>query len=380
MTQEEFNKWADKACRYCYDKAISNEINLNFYAFQSKPLIDKQPELLILGLNPHGDDNYWNGQYLPPYEEAIDRFSKENPYFKPEKDKWLIWQGLKRVFHAENIKRMLQDDYSYMYMNVLYFNTNDINTFKNNYDKQGEVFRDSVNLTVELIQLLKPKRILCLSIVDCFNRLKDNFTDCQILIPSFLVTGRWENIPVYGIRHTSRANKGESLTGKSLQYLFEKDQQQIVSTDEFQQTFAEDIKLFKQYKPTLTKEEKEKIATSTKDLLKEKFGLTIHPLKKETLYTKNEKLYITITSTGDGYIAIRHSDCETKKSHYDQGIFYEKQEELIELLVKKYEYKEYKVWLGTKPFTDYGYDTDSISQSIVKEMEELLPSIEEIMK
>jgi hypothetical protein len=378
MTQKEFDKWADKACRFCYDKAISNEINLNFYAFQSEPLIDKQPELLILGLNPHGSDDYWNGKFIPPYEEAIACFSKGNPWFK-EKDQWKLWQGLKRVFQKGNIEHMLQDDYSYLYMNVLYFNTNKIADF-NKFDKQGNVFRESVNLTAEFIQLLKPKRILCLSIEQCFNRLKNNFTDCQILTPSFLETGQWGNIPVYGIRHTSLPNEGEILAGKGLKYLFDKDRQQIVTTDEFQQVFAKEIELLKQYKPSFNKEEKIRIASLTKDLLNNKLGLITHPRgkEKETVYTKDKKLYITVTQTGEGYIAIRHSDYgENGKKNYSQGIFYEKQEELKDLLSKK-GYKESEVWLGTKAFIDY--DTDDVPQAIVNEIEELLPLFDEIFK
>lgn len=370
MTQEEFNKWADKACRYCYDKAISNEINLNFYAFQSKPLIGKQAKLLILGLNPHGDDGYWNGKLRPPYGEAISRFSEGNSHFH-ERDTWKLWQGLKRVFKKGNMEYMLEDDSLYMFMNVLYFNTNNIQTFKNQYDRDGSVFRESVNLTAEFIQLLKPERILCLSIGDCFNRLKDKFSDCRTLIPSFLTFGLWGDIPVYGIRHTSLPNNGETLTGKSLSYLFDRDRQQAVSTEEFKQVFAEDIELFKQHKPNFNRQEIIDIASATENLIKEKFGLTAHPEKGETVYTENKKLYITVTRTGVGYVAIRHSD------YRGQQYRYEKQEELTELL-SKYGYKKADVWLGQKPFIDY--DTDDVPRAIAAEMEELLPLIDEIMK
>jgi hypothetical protein len=380
MTQKEFDKWADKACRFCYDKAISNEINLNFYAFQSEPLIDKQPELLILGLNPHGSGGYWNGQFIPPYEEAIASFSKGNPHVN-EKDRWKLWQGLKRVFQKGNIEYMLQDDYPYMCMNILYFNTNEIADF-NKFDKQGNVFRESVNLTAEFIQLLNPKRILCLSIDQCFDRLKNNFTDCQTLTPFFLETGQWENIPVYGIRHPSRTNKNnnkiEILVGKGLKYLFDKDR--IVTADEFQQVFAKEIELLTQYKPNFNKEEKIRIASLTKDLLNNKLGLITHPRgkEKETVYTKDKKLYITVTQTGEGYIAIRHSDYgENGKKNYSQGIFYEKQEELIDLLSNK-GYKESEVWLGKKSFIDY--DTDDVPQAIMNEIEELMPLFDEIFK
>jgi hypothetical protein len=375
MTKEEFDKWADKACRYCYDKAISGEVNLNFYAFQSEPLIEKQPELLILGLNPHGSDPYWDGKFIPPYEEAIERFSKGNPHYG-EKDSWNLWQGLKRVFQKGDIADMLQDDYPYMYMNVLYFNTDDIDIFKS-YDKSGNIFRENVNLTAELIQLLKPKHILCLSINECFNRIKSNFTDCRTLIPSFLAAGQWGNIPVYGIRHPSYGNKGEALTGKSLKYLFDRDQQQTVSADEYKQAFADDLKLLAEQlaQPSLAKENKIKIATSAIDLIKKKSGLTVHPTKKETLYTNNEKLYITITSTGDGYVAIRHSDCKG----YNKGIIHEKEGELRDLL-KKFGYREENVWLGTKLFKSYNTDAEKIPQAIAEEVEKLLPLIEEIMK
>ncbi|MDR3143144.1 MAG: hypothetical protein LBU37_15675 [Tannerellaceae bacterium] len=243
MTKEEFSQWAEKTCRYCYDKAVSGEMNLHFCAFQSKPLIDKQPGLLILGLNPHSFGTFWDGENLPSYGKVKDAFCEEETAFHTKND-WFIWQGLKRVFRAGNIEYMLEDDYPYMFMNILYFCTESISAFKRDCDRQGEVFNACADLTGEPIQLLRPERILCLSIPDCFNRLQKRFTARRTLIPSLLATAQWDDMPVYGIRHTSCRNKrGEGLTGKALQYLFD---HPAASTDEFQQAFAEEIKLFKQ--------------------------------------------------------------------------------------------------------------------------------------
>jgi hypothetical protein len=261
-------------------------------------------------------------------------------------------------------------------MNCLYFNANKIQLFKNRYDKHGIIIRENIDLTAEFIQLLKPKRILCLSIVDCFDQLKDRFTDCRTLVHMYLAVGKWNNIPVYGIRHPAFPHPGEKMTGKALKYMFDKDQQQSVSTEEFLQVFTKEIEDIKQYRRfQYSKEQQIKIVLSTKDLIKKKLGLTEHRVQEDTFYTNNKKLYITVTQVGRGRIAIRHSNYVGSKRY--TNIHYEKQEELFNFL-SEYGYKKDIAWLGVKPFKLYGFYDRDVPYAIVAEIEKLLPLLDEI--
>jgi hypothetical protein len=371
MTQEEFNKWTNEACRYYHDKAISGEVDLAFYAFQSEPLIDKEVELLILKPAPYGNDSYGDTKY----EDSLSNFSKSNKVYDP---KWSFRERLHHVFKAGKIQYMLDEDYPHMIMNLVCFNVVDIKTFKKKYDRRGVVFNECADLTYKFIQLLKPKRIVCLSIFDCFERLKNRFTDYRILIPSNLIIGKWGDIPVYGIKHPSaHAQSGSPVAGRALKYLFERDQHQGVSIEEFKQLFHDDIrKVMDHRKFKFNPEQQSEIASETIDLLKKRFGLTVHPEKDNSLYISNKQLYITIAKTGSGYVTIRHSNFGCGKS-YKTGKF-KKQEELSNLLLK-YGYAKNKLWLGEKFFLQYSFCDYDVPQAIADELEKLMPQFDEIL-
>lgn len=205
--------WSDRAAKY-YRKAIedpTNEIDLFFYAFQSPPR--SNPDLLILGLNPHENDTYKGGcSSWGINDMTAKEMMRENQYwFKKEGvedhkgyETWTIWKRLRKLFCGNELQAKLDGS---VYMNLIFFNTNTFDEFVN---KKGstDVIKEGKELTKDVIfNVIKPKSILCLSIPKCFDYIKGD--DLENLLPGgkkrLLMKKMINGIPVYGIPHISGA-------------------------------------------------------------------------------------------------------------------------------------------------------------------------------
>ena len=49
--QELYEKWVDKVCQFI--ECVGPEINCTSCAMQSKPVLDKSPQVVFLGYNAH---------------------------------------------------------------------------------------------------------------------------------------------------------------------------------------------------------------------------------------------------------------------------------------------------------------------------------------
>lgn len=82
--QELYEKWVDKVCQYI--ESVGPEFNCTSCAMQSKPVLDKSPQVVFLGYNAHEPF---------PYQGANkERFYEGNPYFYTEREKWPVWGKL----------------------------------------------------------------------------------------------------------------------------------------------------------------------------------------------------------------------------------------------------------------------------------------------
>ncbi|MDR3705821.1 MAG: hypothetical protein P4L28_07960 [Paludibacteraceae bacterium] len=220
--ENEFNvkliKWAEEAANYCHSVATdpdsSKRIDKTFYVFQSEPV--ESPEVLILGINPHGNYSYAD-QYNNPLWRAekqkitAEVFRHANPTWE-NRDSWNspIWPNIKKVFNTQRLQEIINScenghEPKFVYMNALYFNTNNMDDFYK-LPNSNEVFNKCIGLTKELISdIIKPKFIICLSIPECFNRLNEA-AKTELLLNNkirLLVKGEFCGIPTYGILHTS---------------------------------------------------------------------------------------------------------------------------------------------------------------------------------
>lgn len=201
-------EWAERVVKNCHE--VAKKIDKPFYAFQSKPV--ENPEVLILGINPANKDNsdykaqynnksdVWGEDVKKNQGMTVKAFLKENPQWK-EHEKWRFWKNLKKVFHTAKMENILSSN-NYVYMNALYFSTKNMGEFYT-LKNANEIFKECLQYTEEMINILKPEMILCLSIPECFNRLL-NKTGTKFIHPQIL-KGEFYGIPTYGIPHTSGA-------------------------------------------------------------------------------------------------------------------------------------------------------------------------------
>ncbi|WP_155285774.1 hypothetical protein [Capnocytophaga felis] len=204
-TSEKYTQWVEKVIPFL--EKTGKELNRCCSVMQSKPVLDKQPQVLFLGYNAQEDYGFL------PIDKT--RFFEGNPSFYTEEryTKWRIWQRLYGAFKwAEHLDPVT--DGNFIFMNAVYFGTKNINQLKN-IEQSKEVVNQCLDFTAEVIQdIFKPKSIVCFSISECFNPLKKkfHFTEEEIITPQ-MVNGAlagikinkayWNGIPIYGIPHPS---------------------------------------------------------------------------------------------------------------------------------------------------------------------------------
>ena len=208
---EKLHDWSNKAALFCRSviEDPDYEIDLFFYAFQSPPL--SNPDLLILGLNPHENGTYKDGCSAWGIKEmtALEMMKENQFWLKKEgikgregHESWNIWRKLRKLFRENELKLILD---SSVYMNLIYFNTNNFDEFIN---KKGsnKVITKCKELTTDVIfNVIKPKSILCLSIPKCFDYIKGE--SLENLLPGgkkrLLMKKMINGVPVYGVPHVS---------------------------------------------------------------------------------------------------------------------------------------------------------------------------------
>ena len=218
----EYDKWVSNVCAYLVEE--SKKLNVTCGTFQSKPVLDKQPDVVILGYNPHEI-----GAPLP-FNIIKERFYEGNKDFK-NRDTWPVWTPLRWSFDWAGYNKPLIDG-NFVFFNAIYFGTNTIDDFKN-IPGSNEAIKKCLHFTEEVIQkIFKPRCIVCLSVPDCFDNLdrefkfldvkdidtiketdsdlidfamnkKDKGWKCRYSCKNKVKKGFWNGIPIYGIPHTS---------------------------------------------------------------------------------------------------------------------------------------------------------------------------------
>ncbi len=200
----ELKSWAEETVNYLHAVATDKdnpEMDLSFYAFRTEPKIN--PNVVFLGINP-GEHDY---SYADLYKNPIwglekegrmtpERFIKADPSIE-DLDKWKIWIELQKSFGNIDFFK------DYIFMNLIYFNTKKVEDLFSR--KNGlEVYRKNIEFTTKLlVDIIKPKYIVCLGTKDCFDRL---VIEEEVLLKTtkrLVVTGFLGDIKVFGIPHPS---------------------------------------------------------------------------------------------------------------------------------------------------------------------------------
>lgn len=212
--QEMYEEWVDRVCRYVEE--VGPGLGLTSCAMQSKPVLDRKPEVVFLGYNarePYG--------YTGPDRK---RFFEGNPYFYSDREHpgWRIWHKIRDAFECEwvNWPEPVTDG-NFVFMNAVYFGSQTIAKFQS---KEGsrEVAGRCFDFTAEVVRrIFRPRSVVCFSINECFLPLarRFGFKDVESVMPvnidgkvarQRVLKGSWGGIPAYGIPHPSaRVNNND---------------------------------------------------------------------------------------------------------------------------------------------------------------------------
>lgn len=360
--QKKILGWA-KSVLNKYDK-IAKEYNLSYYTQSNLLEIKKNPQVLILGINPGSKGGY----------EKIDEntFLKGNEYFTIDVN-WHFWNGLKKIFEAGGIKNLLEDKNDFVFSNLFHFGTPQAKDLPYEIRKD----KDYVGLTKDLIRKLNPNMVICLGREDCMFKLITTRTE---LIDGELSYGMVDNIPIYGIPHTSKFYTNEEcmLLGKVLASLYKKEvlpKQEIIKD-----MFKAEITAFEIRRDEI---KPENILNSMIEYSFKKYVRKESLNKEKDWYEISSNFIVKVTSTGGGYVSIRDGKFDKKNNYSKRTI--NNQDAIIKHLENNgYELKNdgaRKTSLGHKPFRKYAewkQGPQHVVLSILREIEELGPELEDI--
>ena len=208
-----YQKWVEEVCTFLEATAPNlGEGGRCCSVFQSKPVLDKQPDVLFLGYNAHEDYGYT--------EVERKRFWEGNPSFYEEgaryRDPWKIWYRLYNAMQFANYTKPMEDG-NFIFMSAVYFGSNKIQQLEHIPNIQPAIDKCLDFTKVVITDIFRPKVVVCFSIPDCFNRLdlKFSFDAVVSFSPSHVINGKpyqckqtikmglWEKIPIIGIPHPS---------------------------------------------------------------------------------------------------------------------------------------------------------------------------------
>jgi hypothetical protein len=194
--QEKLNEWADRTV--CTYKRIIDESNIDAAFYTQTPLdrITESPELIVMGINPGS-----TGSYHRQIEEGtvIDGkyLLKGNPCWEEHK-KWRYWN--KCIDTLNKAFPNCDKDNQCIFTNATFMGTLKANEIS------GRMF-DAFLCTMELIDILEPKYVICLSGRECFKRIENSGKQFEyIRLSDRVLVGRIDKIDkiVYiGIPHPS---------------------------------------------------------------------------------------------------------------------------------------------------------------------------------
>lgn len=225
INEKELMVWADKTADAYHNLATDPahpECNLAFYTQSDLRKMTATPDLLILTINPNGDAGYtgkdgFDGQSDNPTWKnwglngrmTGEVLLKGNPFFS-NRETWSLWKRLRDIFRRGNIGPVLDDESRFVYTELIFFNT------LSSSHIPKEAYRLVPN-TIDLINILQPKQILCVGAATCLPALKPYVTGLTQIAKN-VKEGKINDIPLFAIPHTASRYTRELLdiAGKTL--------------------------------------------------------------------------------------------------------------------------------------------------------------------
>ena len=356
--QNELRVWAEHVVKK-YDPVAKTE-NSSYYTQSNLKIIKRSPQVLILGINPGSSGNY--------KEINPDTFLGGNPFFSHDVN-WHIWNGLKKIFRAGGIEKLLKNDEDFVFSNIYHFDTPKADQLlakiKNDYEY--------IELTKELIQKLTPTMVICLGKDDCMKKLIKS--PKTLIDDNELLYGEINNIPIYGIPHTSKyyTNEESTMLGEVLASLYKKEV--LPEKAEISNRFKDVIKAFKDRKEQI------KPDNIWNSMIEDAFKKYV----RKEVWTDNKWFVISshfivrVSSTHNGHVLIRDYQFDSNNNYSKRTI--NNHESIVKYLETKGYGNAGATSLGEKPFRKYEEwkkGPQFVVLSILKEIDELGSELEDI--
>lgn len=363
--QEKLTDWAEKVVKK-YDSVAEKE-NCTYYTQSNLNKIsdDNQVKVLILGINPGSI----GGEYKKITPEI---FKQGNRFFSLERETWHFWSGLKKIFKEGEIDDILNADKDFVFSNVYHFDTQNAKDLANKIKNDKEY----ITLTLKLIDILKPQMVICLGKNDCMCKL---IKKTKALIDGELSYGEIEEIPVYGIPHTSKfyTNEESTMLGKVLGALYRKEVNP--DKDVIAKKFANEIKAF------IARRDELKSENILRSMIEDSFKKHVRKdkwEKDEKWYKISSNFMVRVASVDAGYVNIRDCGFDSKNNYSKRAI--SNQDEIVKCLkTKGFELNDSNkaTSLGHKRFDkydDWEKGPQYVVLEILKEIEELGTDLENL--
>lgn len=219
MTRKElYDGWVSRVCAFLEETGPAlGPGGRCCGTFQSAPVLDKSPDVVFLGYNPHEDYGY------VPVDR--DRFYNGNQEFYKSRDRWAIWKRLYGALDYVKYTKPVTDG-NFVFFNAVYFGSQNMSQFLR-IPGAGQAVERCLDFTEEVIhEIFQPKCVVCFSVRECFDRLdgRYHFNCVESLFSEFdgenthhvstksVKRGLWMPsrgghgaIPVFGIPHPSQA-------------------------------------------------------------------------------------------------------------------------------------------------------------------------------
>ena len=216
MENKSYDNWVKEVCSFLEDTAprLGGNGGRCCSVMQSKPVLDKQPDVVFLGYNAHEDWGFTNVDYT--------RFYEGNPSFYADNgnarlhNPWRIWYKLYYAMKWAKYTTLMEDG-NFVFMNAVYFGSSTIKQLESLPYSKNAIEKCLYFTQKVLMEVFRPKCIICFSVRNCFDLIDKqlNFTKVTSIYPQRMVgdkllvsrhivkRGLWNNIKVFGIPHPS---------------------------------------------------------------------------------------------------------------------------------------------------------------------------------
>ncbi|WP_294480759.1 hypothetical protein [uncultured Bacteroides sp.] len=370
IDKEALATWADNTAKgyVSIAKDLGDEAP-SFYTQSDLTKLGQSPEVMILGINPGSGGTYieqkansnWdlNGADMDGAHLILGNYCKDansRPVWE-NRTKWNYWKRLRNYFRNVTEGNPLDDESKFVLSNISFFNTPKANQLSN------ELLLKSIPYSIELINIIKPKRIVFLSGKNTLGKLyaisrvsKDFLLEFHEVCNG-IYEGIFEGIPCLGVPHPSAHLTSYDRMRVTLSIA------DFMNNDDVKTEY--NMAEFETIKNHTISFSKDVVLRTVSAKLNDSFEMSECKEKLYRFYL-NDIIECTITASEKGYVAIRHINYNKKKKYGESS--YLKEEEYRTKLGKLGFDATNHVWLGKKLFSSYGSSNEEIVKYIWDEL------------